>query len=301
VLVVDVDIVLGGSASLYLAEKISRLLGAEFSPLVVRNFPDGETYVRIPVDVDGKRVALVQSMYRRPNEYLMEFVLAAKSLKELGATRVIGIIPYFPYTRQDSRFKPGEAVSARIVAELVEWAGVDSLITVDMHLHRFKSPSELFKVKVVNLSASGLLAKAAVEKFNLNNVVVVGPDEEAEQWASVAAKEIGAKHAVLTKERVGDEEVRVTGGVNVGGRDALLVDDIVSTGGTLAEAAKHLLSMGARSVYAVCTHGILVSGAERKLYEAGISGFLFSDSVPSPYSEVSVAPIIAEALRGGEE
>ncbi len=290
-------LVVGGSASSYLARKVARAAGLSVVPVESKVFPDGERYVRVLGDVSGQRVALVQSMYRRPDEYLFEFILLARTLKDLGASEVIGVVPYFPYARQDARFNPGEAVSLEVVSRLVEFSGVDKLVTVDMHLHRYSSVEEVFRVPAVNVSAMPLLAEYASRAYNLSELVVIGPDEESRQWAEKAAAAIGCECDVLEKRRVSAEAVEmVPREVSVGGRDVLIVDDIISTGGTMAEAVKMVLRQGARRVVCACTHAILAGNALERVFQAGAYDLIATDTVPSPVSVVSVAELLARTL-----
>lgn len=293
-----VDIILGGSSAQVLTIKIGRLLKVPVLLPEIKRFPDGEKYVRITEDVNGKTVAVIQSFYHQPDEFLIEYFLMANTLKDLGAKRVLGVVPYFAYARQDERFKPGEAVSFRIVTKLIEEVGTDEIYTVDTHLHRVEQLSEIFRIPAHNLTAVPLLAQYVKKNFELTNPIVIGPDEEAEQWAKVAAKELEAEYDVLEKERLGPSEVRIkTRELDIKNRDIVIVDDIISTGGTMVEAVKMLKEHGAKNIIAACTHPILVQNALTKIYQAGALAVIGTDTVPSFISFVSVAPVIAEALR----
>jgi len=295
-----IDIVLGGSSAQVLTIKIGRLLKIPTILPEIKRFPDGEKYVRITEDVNGKTVAIIQSFYHQPDEFLIEYFLIADTLKDLGAKKVIAVIPYFAYARQDERFKPGEAISFKTVTKLIEEVGTDEIYTIDTHLHRVEQLSEVFHIPAHNLTAVPLLAQYIKKSFELNNPVVIGPDEEAEQWAKVAAKELEAEYDILEKERLGPSEVRIkTRELDVDGKDVLIVDDIISTGGTMVEAIKMLKENGAKNVIAACTHPILVQNALTRIYQAGALAVIGTDTVPSSISFVSVAPIIAEALRRG--
>nr|MDO8044338.1 ribose-phosphate diphosphokinase [Candidatus Baldrarchaeota archaeon] len=293
-----VDIILGGSSAQVLAIKIGRLLKAPVLLPEIKRFPDGEKYVRIAEDVNDKTVAVIQSFYHQPDEFLIEYFLMVNTLKDLGAKRVLGVVPYFAYARQDERFKPGEAVSFRIVTKLIEEVGTDEIYTVDTHLHRVEQLSEVFRIPAHNLTAVPLLAQYIKKNFELTDLIVIGPDEEAEQWAKVAAKELEVEYDILEKERLGPSEVRIkTRELDVKNRDIVIVDDIISTGGTMVEAIKMLKEHGAKNIIAACTHPILVQNALTKIYQAGALAVIGTDTVPSSISFVSVAPVIAEALR----
>lgn len=291
-------LVYAGSASKYFGLKLARQLGAEYVCVETRKFPDGEIYVRVEKEPRGEAAVLVQSMYRAPNDYLVEYLFLSKTLKELGAREVVGVIPYFPYARQDARFKPGEAVSLTIVLELLEKMGTDRVVTVDMHLHRVQDVQVLTRVPFVNLSVMEEIGKYFKGKVG-GNVVVVGPDEEAEQWAKTVAKILGAPYTVLEKTRLGDTqvEVRAEGEVSLEERDVLIVDDIISTGGTIEAAVRRVKERGARKVYVACAHAILAQNAEYRVFHEGVEELVASDTVPSPYSVISAVPVVASYLR----
>jgi len=290
-------LIIGGSASRPLAEKVARELGVSISELDVRRFPDGEKYLRVLDNVSGEDVAVIQSTYHSPDEYLFEYFLLAEALRDLGAKKIIAVIPYFAYARQDERFNPGEAVSFETVAKLIENVGTNEIYTIDAHLHRVQDISKMFKIPAHNLSAIPLLANYVQKNFKLNKLLVIGPDEEAEQWAKAAAETLSIDYDVLEKRRLGPEKVEIKPRrLDVKGRDVLIVDDIISTGGTIVETVKVVKREGARKVIAACTHPVLVEDALEKIYEAGADAVIGTDTIPSPVSHVSVAPIIAEAL-----
>jgi ribose-phosphate pyrophosphokinase len=296
-------IVIGGSASTNLAEKVAKQLGQEPGRIEIKRFPDGEKYIRIREDVKGKDVALIQSLYRTPDEYVFEYLLIADTLRDMGAATITGVAPYLAYARQDSRFYPGEALSSAAIAKFFEAAGTTSVITIDCHLHRLGDVSKVFKIPAQNISAMSLLGKYARENLKPKNPLVVGPDEEAEQWAGTVAKELDAEHTSFTKKRVrkeGETKSRLemdTGDVDVKGRDIVFADDIISTGGTIAEAAKACKKKGARRIYVLCTHPVLADGAIKRIKASGATRIVGTDTIPSPISTVSVAPVIAAALK----
>jgi ribose-phosphate pyrophosphokinase len=221
----------------------------------------------------------------------------------MGASSITGVIPYLAYARQDSRFYPGEALTSASVAKLFEAAGTTSVLTVDCHLHRLGDVSKVFKVPAKNLSAMPSLGKYARENLRPHNPIVVAPDEEAEQWARSVAKELGAEHTHFTKRRIREEgqtSSRLeldTGSAEFKGRDVVFADDIISTGGTIAGAARACKKKGAKRMFVVCTHPVLVKGAIKLVKAAGVSKIIATDTIPSPISKVSVAPVLAAALK----
>ena len=291
-------IVLGGSASIDLAGKVAKTLNAKHGELEIKRFPDGEKYVRILDDVKDQNVVAVQSLYRNPDEYIMELLLLVDALRDLGASSITGVVPYLAYARQDARFKPGEAVSSLTIAKLFETVGMTSFMTVDTHLHRLEDVSKVFHIPAHNLSAMPLLGKYAQENLNPKKPVVVGPDEEAEPWAAMVAKELDAEHTVFHKKRVSSTKVEIdTGDVEFEGRDVVFADDIISTGGTIAESARACTKKGAKRIFALCTHPVLAEGALERMKNAGVRRVIGTDTIPSNVSKVTVAPVIAEGIR----
>ena len=302
-------LILGGSASGPLAEKVAMELGEKLGRLETKRFPDGDKYVRILEDVKGQDAVVIQSLYHRPDkhvfadQHIFELLMITDTLRDLGAKTITVVAPYLAYARQDSRFYPGEAVSSQIIAHLLENVGTTRFLTVDCHLHRLGDVSKIFKIPAQNVSAMPLLGRYALEKIRPNRPLVIGPDEEAEQWAAIVAKELDAEHIVFQKKRVRKEgatssTVEITADeVDLKGHDAVFADDIISTGDTLAKATKVCKKMGARRIYALCTHPVLADGALRRVKSAGIQRVVGTDTIPSSVSQVSVAPVIAAALK----
>jgi len=289
--------VVPGSGSRELAFKVAKVMESELVDVESKYFPDGEIYVRLKGEVEGERVAVIHSMARHPNRLLVEFLLLVRTLKDLGAKEVIGVIPYFPYLRQDARFKSGEAVSAKIISEVIGASGVDVVISVDPHLHRIKDLERYLGIRFKNVTAMRALARYFVERYELKEPILIAPDEEAEQWVKVFSDEMGVDYKILIKERVTPSEVKLrTNYLDIKGRDVIVVDDIISTGTTIAEAAKVLKTAGARRIFATCTHPLLIGDALYKIYRAGVEEVIATDTVASPVSVVSVAPILARTL-----
>jgi len=293
-------IVVAGSSARALALKAATLANVRYVPVETKKFPDNEKYVRLLGEVEGEQVFVVQSMGHKPDEYLMEYFLLVETLKDLGAEKVIGIIPYFAYARQDQRFKPGEALSIKTVSRLIEFVGTDKLYTIDCHRHRVKETefSQIIKIPVEDLSAMPLLADYVKNNYSLENPVVIGPDAEAYEWARKAAEVLGCDYDVLEKKRITEREVVIRPcEINVSGRDVLIVDDIISTGGTMVEAIKVLKRERARRIIVACTHPLLVEDALAKIYSTGVFDVIGTDTVWSPVSVVSVAPLIATVIK----
>src|SRR6266699_1034393 len=296
-------IILGGSASSDLAEKVAKEVGENVGRLEIKRFPDGDKYVRILDDVKGQDVAVIQSLYHKPDQHIFELLMIVDTLRDLQAKTITVVAPYLAYARQDSRFYPGEALSSQVIARLLEDVGTTKFLTVDCHLHRLGDVAKIFKIPAQNLSAMPLLGKYALKTIHPKKPFVIGPDEEAEQWAATVAKELDAEHTVFQKKRVRKEgatesKVEITATeVDLKGRDAVFADDIISTGDTLAKATKICKKMGARRIYALCTHPVLADGALMRVKSAGIQKVIGTDTIPSIVSQVSVAPVIAAALK----
>lgn len=290
--------IVSGSASDALATKVARELDMEPAKMEIKKFPDGEKYMRVLDEVKEEDVVVIQSISRTPDEFLFEYLLLVDTLKDLGATKVVSFIPYFAYARQDERFNPGEALSFRTVSKLIESVGTDEIYTIDMHQHRVVRSSDMFRIPSRDLSAMPLLADYVEKTGNLQKPLIIGPDAEAEQWAKLAAEKLHTDYDVFEKKRLGSEKVEIRPRqANAKDRDVLIVDDIISTGGTIVEALKILFSQGARKIDVACTHPLLMGGALAKIIEAGAMNVIGTDTVPSPVSYVTVAPLIAEQIR----
>jgi len=281
-------------SSLGLAARVAELLSDELVLVEEKLFPDGERYLRIPRRLEGD-VILVHSTHPPQDERIMELLLAIDAVRGAGAKQVVVVTPYLAYARQDKRFLEGEPISIGVVLQAIQAVGADALVAVD--IHKPSSLDEWLRIPHINV----LPIKQLAEYFRgrLRDPLVLAPDRGALHRAREAARVLDADYDYLEKRRD-----RVTGEIrvlpksmSVEGRDVLIVDDIISTGGTLAAAAKSAISAGARGVYAACTHALLVSGALDKVYGAGVREVVATDTVPSPISKVSVAEPIAEALK----
>ena len=291
-------LVIGGSESGELAEKVSKQLDCDFASVEKDEFPDGEIYVRIPKDVEGERVIVVQSTCYPPNQNYMELFLILDAVRDIGASDITAVIPYFGYARQDKRFEPGEAVSLETVAKLIDCSGANEVFTIDLHAHGIDSSPEVFEIPSQNISAAPVIGRYMEEEYDLEEPVFIGPDEQAEKWARIAAEEIGAEFDYMVKKRLGPKKVEITPRkLDVEDRDVVVIDDIVSTGGTMERAVQILAEHGAKNVFAACTHGIFSGDALKNIKSAGAMEVFSTDTIESDLSKVSVAPVIAEAIR----
>lgn len=275
------------------AERLAQAAGMALAPVVRHRFPDGELKLRLPATLPPK-VVLFRSLVD-PNEKLVELLLTAQTARALGARHLTLVAPYLAYMRQDIAFSPGEAVSQRIVGSFL--AGLfDALITVDPHLHRVTTLQEAVPLaQAVVLSGAPLLADLIAQKRP--QALLIGPDEEAAQWVTQAAARHGFEHAVCRKLRHGDRDVEISPPpISVQGRHAVLLDDVASSGHTLAQAARVLLAAGAASVDVAVSHALFAGDAMQVLRQAGVGDVWSTDSIPHTSNTVKLAPAIAQAL-----
>lgn len=287
-------IVVAGPASPKLGRRIASSLKCGLAPLEWKRFPDGESYIRIPFEMKGESVIVVQSTSLPQDKRLMELFFILDLIGELGAREVTVVIPYLAYMRQDKRFRDGEVVSVRVVSKLIESFNVDKVVLVDVHS---KLVLDYFNVDVVEVSAMPLIG-SYLSSLNLSNPFVLAPDRKALNLAKMVADGIGCDYDFLEKRRD-----KITGEVktyfkemDVRDRDVVIVDDIISTGGTIANAAEIARNLGARRIYAACTHALLVGDALMRLSSAGVFEIIGTDTIESNISKVSVAPAIASIL-----
>ncbi len=287
--------ILPGSASKELGEKIAHILGFQTVPVFFKTFPDGESYVRLEGEVEGEDAVIVQTTSPPQDTRLIQLALIADAAKRNGARRIVAVVPYLAYARQDKVFLKGEAVSIEAIAKMLKAAGVDSLITVNIHQQSIlgKFPFQAKSISAIPLLAEHFKQRGFKEAFAL------APDKGAISIAQEAAKVLGGDFGYLEKQRD-----RYTGCVTVERKEfavkdktVIIFDDIISTGGTIIAAAKVLHELGAAKVYAACVHPLLVGDADRRIREASVEEIVGTDSVPSHVSKVSLAPLIAQALR----
>lgn len=282
--------------SLVFARRLAQALGAPLARIEVHYFPDAETRVRVE---PGERAALLVRSLHDPNAKLFELLLAAAALRDGGAESVTLVAPYLAYMRQDRAFARGEAVSQRVLGALLGGA-FDRVACVEPHLHRIRTLSEVFPCDALAISAAPAIADWLAmqgEPF-----WIVGPDEESTPWVRAIGEQARMPQVVARKRRSGDDVVEVTlpSGARAPCARAVIVDDIASSGATLAAAARALYAAGAQQVEAVVAHAIIAPGAEARLREAGISRLVSCDTIPHPTNAISTAGLIASALLAKE-
>lgn len=277
------------------ALQLARAAGLELAQIERHHFPDGELKLRLPVPLP-ESVVILRTL-DHPNEKLLELLLAARTARELGARHLTLVAPYLAYMRQDVAFQPGEAVSQRIVGRFLADL-FDAVITVDPHLHRVATLQEAVPVpRAIALTGAPLLADLIAERRQ--RPLLVGPDEESAQWIAQAAARHGFDHAVCRKVRHGDRAVEIVlPPIDVAGRAVVLLDDVASTGQTLARAARLLVAAGAASVDVAVTHALFAGDALQVILDAGVGEVWSTDCIRHPSNVVSVAPLIAAVLSG---
>ena len=277
-----------------LLQALCTALDAEPGALEHRQFPDGETYLRIESDVADRHVVLLSSL-DRPDAKLLPLLFAADTLRELGALKLGLVAPYLAYMRQDVRFHPGEAVTSRTFAALLS-RHLDWMVTVDPHLHRYHALAEIYRIPTQVVHAAPLLAAWITR--NVARPLIIGPDMESEQWVAQVAADADAPFLVCEKVRSGDREVTISipNASAFLDRQAVLVDDIASSGRTLAVAARQLASMGFAPPDCVVVHPLFAGDAAQVL--GGYVGRIVStNTIVHTSNDIDMMPVIAEAVR----
>lgn len=277
------------------AQALAEQLHCPYKPVDVHRFPDGEALVRIPT-VLPSHVIVCRSL-NKPDAKLIELLLTIAAAREHGAETITLVAPYLCYMRQDKAFKPGEAVSQPIIGKFLAQQ-IDEIITVDAHLHRVTHLQLAVPCKrAVNLSA--VPSMVTFLRDNSDNPILIGPDRESEQWVAALAKARQFDYAVCHKQRLSDRRVHVAlpENVSVTKREAVIVDDMVTTGHTLAETARALLNAGAAKVHCLVTHPLFVDEAEKLLHQAGVTHIWSTDSITHSTNAIALAPLLAQSLR----
>ena len=276
--------------------RLASAMAADCGVLEYRRFPDGESYVRLRDAVRDRDVVLVCTL-NAPDEKTLPLLFAGRTARELGARRVGLVAPYLAYMRQDKRFQPGEAVTSTHYGALLSGA-FDWLATVDPHLHRRASLSEVYSIPNRVIHAAPLVAEWI--RDHVPNALVVGPDMESEQWVASVAEIAGAAHVTLEKTRRGDMDVEISIPEleRWRGRTPVLVDDIISSGRTMAMAARRLREVGFASPYCVGIHGLFAGGAYEHLLSVGVEAVVTTDTVPHVSNAIETGSLVAEGATG---
>lgn len=288
--------VIAGPSSPNLAAKIAQDLRAELIPVDVRLFTDSESKIKMG-DVKKKNCVIVQSTYPPADRHLLQTLMMIKKCTDDLAADICTVIPYMAYARQDRVFQDGEVISIELIAKLLEAAGNKRLITIDIHSALALS---YFRIDVQNISSIPLLANHAANNLKLNRSVVVSPDAGGIERAYEFAKILGSDIIALKKWRdrnsgeiFFDDKLEC----NIADRDVVLVDDIISSGGSIVKACQVLKKNKAGKIYAMCVHALLVEDAAEKIRAEGVQEIISTNSIPSRYAKVDISPIISASLR----
>ncbi|AIC14246.1 ribose-phosphate diphosphokinase [Nitrososphaera viennensis] len=289
----DIISVVAGPSSPELAAGIARHLGARLVQAELRVFSDGESKIRL-AESTGKKCVIVQSTYPPTDTHLMQAMMMAKKCADNGA-EVCAVIPYLAYARQDRAFLEGEAVSVALVAKLLAAAGARSVVTVDIH----SEAALAFFSRITNVSSMPLLAAHAAG-LKLKNALVVSPDMGGICRAQEFARLLKTDMIALKKSRdrsTGEVTVEQKIDSDISGRDAILIDDMISSGGSIVKAAEVLRKNGAGRIYAMCAHALLIGDAASRIAAAGVQEIIATNSIPGRHATVDLSGALAEAVR----
>ena len=295
--------ILSCNSNINLAESISKTLNTRLVKAEVKRFSDMEVFVEVQENVRGEDMFVVQSTSYPANDNLMELLVALDALRRASARRITAVIPYYGYARQDRKSGPRTPISAKLVANLITKAGADRILTMDLHAGQIQG---FFDIPTDNLFAAPVFVKDIEEKYNNKPIVIVSPDVGGVVRARAYARRINANLAIIDKrrEKPGSSEVMNIIG-DVSNHHCIIVDDIIDSGGTICNAAQALIDVGAISVDAYVTHGVLSGSAVSNISNSPLSSLVTTNSIKateavnmsSNIRQISIAPIIGEAIR----
>ena len=302
----DDFMVFSGTANEQLAQKVADYLGRPLNQINIPHFPDGETFCQVIDGVRGKDVFVIQSGSPAPNEAYMELFIIIDALKRGSAKRITAVLPYYGYARQDRKDQPRVPITARLIANLLEAAGADRVMTLDLHANQIQG---FFDIPLDHLKAEPIILKY-IRDQHWANPIVVAPDTGGAKNAYAYSRKLGCGLAIVAKQRTGGDTVDAFSVVgDVDGCDVIMVDDMTATGGTLSAAAKMCRERGAKSVHAFVSHFPLTpKGVERLMTEGFLDELVVTDSIklregfdpsklPFKLTQLSVAPLIGEAIK----
>ena len=282
--------IIPGMSSQLLAVRIASELGCNVSLCEFKKFPDGESYTRVLDDLKDEEVTIVQSIITDSD--LICLLQLIDAVEEAHETTVV--IPYLGYARQDKKFKLGEAISARAVAKCLSLDTIKRIYVVNVHNNAIL---QYFDKDTKDLDASHSIGDYIAKK-GITHPVIIGPDAGAKELAKAVAAPHGFDYDVLEKRRISGEEVEITPrALSVAGKNVIIVDDIISTGGTIAEAATMLKVQGAADIHVTCIHGLFAQNATLRMFKAGVKEIIATDTIESAFSAISVAKMVAEELK----
>ncbi len=286
---------IAGNSSEDLAKKISKKLKANLVKSEVKIFPDGESKITLKGKLSKSKTIIVQSIYPPVDSNLIQALSLISKAKDYS-TEVVVVIPYLGYARQDREFLPGEIVTMKVLGKLFQGAGASKIIVVDIHS---KIGLKYFKIKTENISAILDLTRY-FKKINLKNPLVVSPDQGGKERAREFAEKFESEFIALKKQRdrkTGKVQIKTEGLNKVIGRDVILVDDMISTGGSIIKATEFLKKQRCKRVYVACTHALLMNDAEKKIKKAGVTKIVSTNTIPNKTSVVDISSTIAKAIK----
>lgn len=294
-------LIFSGRSNLGLTEAICQYMQVPVGRRMIRDFSDQEIFVKIEENVRGGDVFVVQSICNPGNTNLMEMLIMIDALKRSSAKRITAVVPYYGYARQDRKVEPRVPITAKLVANLLETAGTDRVLTIDLHAGQIQG---FFNVPVDDLFAMYVLVKY-IKGLNLENLIVISPDAGGVERARAFAKRLGVSLAIIDKRREVANEAKAMHLIgDVKGKVAFIVDDMIDTAGTLLEATNALLREGAKEVHACCSHSVFSGPAAGRISESPIKSIITTDTIPLPdalksspkIKILSVAPLLGEAI-----
>ncbi len=290
--------VFSGNAHRKLAEDICSHLGIPLGDALVSRFSDGEVRVKINENVRGKDVFVIQPTCPPANDNLMELLIMIDALKRASAKRITAVIPYYGYARQDRKDQPRVPITAKLVANLLTVAGANRVLTMDLHAGQIQG---FFDIPVDNLYAINVFI-SFLKEMNISDLTIVSPDVGGIKMARAYAKKMGAGLAIVDKRRVSPDQAEAMNILGeVKGRNLVIIDDIIATGGSLIEAVNALKKAGAKDIYAMVTHGVLAGNALEKIENSSLKMLFVSDTIPQrehpKIKVISVASLLAEAIK----
>ncbi len=286
--------VIAGKSSEDIARKLSKKIKANFVKSQIRVFEDGESKITLSGEISKKKSIVVQSIYPPVDANLIQALSLISKAKEISS-EVIAVIPYMGYARQDREFLPGEIVTMKVLGKLFKGAGASKIIAVDIHsMIGFKH----FSIKTKNVSAIPELVQY-VKKLSLKNPLIVSPDQGGKERAKLFAKELGSEYIALEKIRdrkTGKVQIKTKNLDEVANRDLILVDDMISTGGSIVKATQFLKKQKCKKIYVACTHALLMNNAEKRIKKAGVTKIISANTIPGKTSIVDISNTIAKAI-----
>lgn len=281
-------------AHVSLADKFLQVYQGEVAKIEIRNFPDGETYLRVLSDCSDREIIILANLHQ-PNSKLLPLVFLCETLKEMGCGKITLIAPYLPYMRQDIQFHPGEAITSSFFAKLLSQY-IDRLITIDPHLHRWHSLSQIYSCDTTTLQANPVIAEWV--KQNISSPFIVGPDSESEQWAADVAAMIGCPYLILDKTRLGDKDVLVSAASAQEFKHLtpVLIDDIISTGRTMIKTADWLAKEGFCPPVCIGVHALFSDDALTAMKQAGIQNIITCNTIKHESNVINISDLLIGSL-----